>query len=176
MRGNQIMSMFNSNKSGSARETGTSSLPPAPSQPAGKRGMFSVLGPDVIVTGNVTATADLHIDGRVDGDVNCGSLVQGSESRIAGNVRAESARLAGAVEGTVSVRQLTVERAARITGDVEYENIAIENGASIDGRLKHISPESGKSFSGPASTPAAVTSPVRSTESVFYTPPSEAAA
>lgn len=136
--------------------------------------MFSVLGPDVIVTGNVTATADLHIDGRVDGDVNCGSLVQGTESRIAGNVRAESARLAGAIEGTVSVRQLTVERAARITGDVEYENIAIENGASIDGRLKHISPESGKNFTSPAST--AVTPPSRATESVFYTPPSEAAA
>lgn len=170
--GGVIMSMFGNNKSGSSRDTGSSSLPPAPSQPTGKRGMFSVLGADVIVTGNVTATADLHIDGRIDGDVNCGSLVQGTESRIAGNVRAESARLAGAVEGTVSVRQLTVERAARITGDVEYENIAIENGASIDGRLKHISPESGKNFTAPAST----LSPVRVADSVFYTGQDEAAA
>ena len=170
--------MFNNSKSGSSRETGTTSLPPAPSQAPGKRGMFSVFGPDVIVTGNVTATADLHIDGRVDGDVNCGSLVQGSESRIAGNVRAESARLAGAIEGTVSVRQLTVERAARITGDVEYENIAIENGASIDGRLKHISPDSGKKFTGSTPAPAtpAASPTVRAADPVFYTAPNEAAA
>ncbi|MFZ5748186.1 MAG: bactofilin family protein [Pseudomonadota bacterium] len=101
--------------------------------------MFSVLGADVVVAGNVTATNDLHIDGRVEGDVNCGSLAQGAESQIFGSVTAESARLAGSIEGTVRVRQLTVERSARITGDVEYENITIENGGHIDGRLKHMS-------------------------------------
>lgn len=162
--------MFNNN-SGRSRDQVSPGLPPAPAAPAGKRGMFSVLGADVVVTGNVRATADLHIDGRVDGDVNCGSLVQGTESRIAGNVRAETARLAGAIEGTVSVRQLTVERAARITGDVEYENIAIENGASIDGRLKHIAPDSGKTFSGGLTAET-----VRTPEPVHLVSPSEAAA
>ncbi len=108
------------------------------------------------ITGNVTATADLHIDGRIDGDVNCGSIVQGTDSRINGSVKADAARLAGSIEGSVSVRQLTIERAARITGDVEYETIAIENGASIDGRLKHIAADAGaRNFerSAPASAP-----------------------
>lgn len=105
-----------------------------------RRGMVSVIGPDMIVNGTVTASADLHIDGRVEGDVNCGTLAQGADSQIFGNITAETARLAGAVEGTVRVRQLTVERTARITGDVEYENITIENGGNIDGRLKHMSP------------------------------------
>ena len=132
--------MFNSN-SGRNRDAGTPTIPPAPAHSPAKRGMFSVIGQDVTITGNVSATADLHIDGRVDGDVNCGNLVQGSESRITGNVRAQSARLAGAIDGKVSVNQLVVERAARITGDVEYETIAIENGAAIDGRLKHGAPQ-----------------------------------
>ena len=115
-------------------------VPPAPPpQSSNRRGMFSVIGPDVVVKGNVTATSDLHIDGRVEGDVNCGSLAQGSESQIFGSVTAEAARLAGAIEGTVHVRQLTIERSAKITGDVEYENITIENGGHIDGRLKHMS-------------------------------------
>ena len=141
--------MFNSNNRG--RET-PSGLPPAPQpQPAGgqKRGMFSVIGSDMIITGNIAATADLHIDGRVDGDVTCGSLVQGGDSRIKGVVKAESARLAGAIEGSVSVRQLTIERAARITGDVEYETIAIENGASIDGRLKHVAADAVRAVPSP---------------------------
>ena len=127
----------NSNK----RDT-SPNIPPAPPQQqsgGGKRGMFSVLGPDVVVKGDVTASADLHIDGRIEGDVHCSSLAQGAESQIFGNVTAESARLAGSIEGGVRVKQLTVERSARITGDVEYENITIENGGNIDGRLKHMS-------------------------------------
>lgn len=134
--------MFNSNSSPRGRDAG-SGLPPAPPQQdpsrgGAKRAMFSVIGPDIVITGNVAATADLHIDGRIDGDVQCGNLIQGADGRIKGAVVAESARLAGTIEGSVSVRQLTIERAARITGDVEYETIAIETGASIDGRLKHV--------------------------------------
>lgn len=105
----------------------------------GKRGLFSVVGQDVTITGNVAAAADLHIDGTVEGDVTCGNLVLGAAGRIAGNVRAESARVAGAIVGPLAVRRLTVERGARITGDVDYETIAIDMGATIDGRLRHLS-------------------------------------
>jgi cytoskeletal protein CcmA (bactofilin family) len=102
----------------------------------GQRGMFSVIGTDVTVTGNITATADLHIDGRIDGDVTCAALVQGPDSRISGSVRADSARISGRIEGSVAGRQLTVERSAVIVGDVEYQEISVETGAQIDGRLK----------------------------------------
>lgn len=148
------MAIFNSNNRG--RDTG-SSLPPAAAQAAGgKRGMFSVLGPDVVITGNVAATADLHVDGRIDGDVECSNLVQGTESRISGSVKADIARIAGSIDGSVAVRQLTVERTARISGDVEYESISIETGASVDGRLKHVAAgAAGRVFdrSAPASPP-----------------------
>jgi len=100
---------------------------------------FSVIGPDVVVTGNVRASADLHIEGRIEGDLDCGSLVVGAEALIQGQVRAESARIAGRIEGAVSIRQLTVEAGARITGDVEYDTISLETGAHVDGRLKHFS-------------------------------------
>lgn len=130
------MSMFNKGS-----RDGCNGVPAAQAS-NGKRGMFSVIGPDVTITGNIAATADLHIDGRVDGDVNCGSLVQGAESSISGAVMADVARIAGSIEGSVAVRQLTIERAARISGDVEYESISIEIGASVDGRLKHVSADS----------------------------------
>jgi len=150
--------MFNSNNRG--RET-TGGLPPAPPpqqyQPqagGAKRGMFSVIGPDVTITGNIAATADLHIDGRIDGDVDCSSLMQGAESRIKGAVKAETARLGGTIEGAVSVRQLTIERGAKILGDVEYENVAIENGAHIDGRLKHVAADAIRPSAEPAPTAA----------------------
>lgn len=146
-------------------------MPPAPpvQSSGGKRGMFSVIGPDVVIAGNVTATADLHIDGRVEGDVNCGSLAQGSESQIFGSVTAESARLAGSIEGTVRVRQLTVERSARITGDVEYENITIENGGHIDGRMKHMSTVEAPARAVETPRPAKPAEPAEAPASVFNT-------
>ncbi|WP_413716405.1 bactofilin family protein [Sphingomonas sp. R1] len=126
--------MFNGNRN---REERTASVGNT-GQTGGRRGQFSVLGADIVVVGNLTATSDLHVDGRIEGDVRCGSLVQGAESQIFGRVEADEARLAGAIEGSVRARQLTVERTARITGDVEYETIMVEQGGHIDGRLKHL--------------------------------------
>lgn len=117
------------------------------------RGMFSVIGPDMAVTGDVRATADLHIDGSIEGDVACASLVQGAESRIIGGITADTARIAGAIEGSVRVKHLVVERSARITGDVEYEDITIENGGQVDGRLKRTGGEA--AATGPRAVPDA---------------------
>ncbi|TDN80736.1 bactofilin family protein [Stakelama pacifica] len=113
---------------------------PAVSQaPAGRRGMFSVLAADLTIRGNIESATELHIEGRVEGDVECSSLTQGKESRIVGNLSVDTARLGGTVEGGVKARQLVVEPSARITGDVEYESIAIETGGQVDGQLKHVS-------------------------------------
>lgn len=123
---------------------------PAASANGRGRGMFSVIGPDMAVTGNVRASADLHIDGSIEGDVDCSNLVQGPESRIVGGVSADTARIAGTVEGSVRVRHLTVERSAKIIGDVEYEDITIENGGHVDGRLKRTG---GEAMTGPRAVP-----------------------
>ncbi len=96
---------------------------------------FSVIGADVSIKGDIEASADLHVDGKVEGDITCASLVQGEQSRIEGVIAAESARLSGAVKGTISVRQLVVLKTARIEGDVHYESLTIEQGAHVDGRF-----------------------------------------
>lgn len=96
---------------------------------------LSLIGPEVVVSGDISAEGQLHVDGRIDGDVRCTQLCQGSAGTIAGNIFADRARVAGTVEGTVSARTLVVEASARIMGDVAYETISIEAGAQIDGRL-----------------------------------------
>lgn len=96
---------------------------------------FSVIGPDVTIRGNIEATVDLHVDGKVIGDISCASLVQGESSRIEGEIRAESARLSGEVSGTIEARDLIVLKSARVDGDVSYETLTIEQGASVEGRF-----------------------------------------
>lgn len=98
---------------------------------------FSILGADVVVTGNISASVDLHIDGKIEGDLKCANLVQGEASEIKGAVIAESAKLAGRVEGSIEAKTLVIHASARITGDVTYENVTIEQGAHVDGKLTH---------------------------------------
>ena len=102
---------------------------------SGPQSTFSVLGADVVVTGNIAATVDLHLDGRVEGDISCASLVQGRDSVIRGAVTAEGARLAGTVAGSITAKDLVIQASARLTGAVTYERLTIEQGSQVDGRF-----------------------------------------
>jgi len=110
-------------------------------QPANRQPMagstFSVFGPDVVIAGDVTASADLHIDGRIEGDIRCAALVQGEGSAISGLIEAASARLAGTVRGSITAGSLVILKSARIEGDVTYDELTIEQGAQVDGKLTH---------------------------------------
>lgn len=110
---------------------------PARMASSARTATFSVLGGDVIITGNISASVDLHVDGRIEGDIACASLVQGQDSLIKGAIIAETAKLAGTVEGSITARDLTILASARITGDVTYENLTIEQGSQVDGRFSH---------------------------------------
>ena len=113
-----------------------SSPPPPAAEPVANGGStFSVIGEDVTITGDVEASADLHVDGTIRGDMMCASLVQGESSRIEGAIRADTARLSGEVEGIIEARELIVLKTARIEGDVSYDSIMIEQGAAVHGRF-----------------------------------------
>jgi cytoskeletal protein CcmA (bactofilin family) len=96
---------------------------------------LSFIGPEVVIDGDLATSAQLHVDGRINGHVRCGQLSQGTRGTIAGDIVADEARIAGLVEGTVNAGTLIVEASGRITGDVTYETISIAAGAQIDGRL-----------------------------------------
>ncbi len=101
--------------------------------PSNSDSTFSVIGPDITITGDIEASADLHIDGSVTGDIGCSSLVQGEKSRIEGEIRAKKARLAGQVHGRIDAVDLVILKSAKINGDVSYDTLTIEQGASVNG-------------------------------------------
>lgn len=130
--------MFSKSKTTPDSESAPS-LPAVPAKMAtgARHTTFSVLGSDVAITGNVSASVDLHVDGKIDGDLKCANLVQGEASEIKGAVIAETAKIAGLLDGSIEAKTLIVHATARITGDVIYEAITIENGGKVDGKLSH---------------------------------------
>jgi cytoskeletal protein CcmA (bactofilin family) len=98
---------------------------------------FSVLGPDIVISGDLTARMDLHVDGQVDGDISCAALIQGETSQVSGTVVADSARIAGKIKGSITAATLVILKTARIEGDVAYGSLTIEEGAQVDGKFTH---------------------------------------
>lgn len=109
----------------------------APAATGARKIPFSLIGGDIVIRGDLEATADLHIDGTVEGDIRCAALVQGPDSHIKGEITAKSARIAGQVEGSISAQELIVEASARITGDISYTSISIAPGAQVAGQFTH---------------------------------------
>jgi len=127
------------------------------STPVASRGTgstFSVIGSDVVIKGDVSATVDLHVDGRIEGDIKCASLVQGEGSHIEGGITAETARIGGSVTGSIAARELVVLRTAKISGDVHYDALTIEQGAEVEGRFAHRAPQQRQAAAPVAAMPA----------------------
>lgn len=103
--------------------------------PSNSSSTFSVIGSDVSIKGDITASADLHVDGAIEGDIKCASLVQGESSLVNGAIIAETARLSGKVQGSITARELVILKSAQIEGDVHYDALTIEQGAQVDGRF-----------------------------------------
>jgi cytoskeletal protein CcmA (bactofilin family) len=107
-----------------------------PAAPGAGGGNFSYIGAEATVTGDIATESELHLDGKVTGDVRCGSLTQGSSGEVRGNIFAGEARLAGLVDGAVEAGTLVLEASARVTGDVLYESLSVAAGAEVEGRFK----------------------------------------
>ena len=116
-----------------SRNQPASAAAPRPGK-AGPPGL-SFIGPEVVISGDLATSAQLHVDGRIDGHVRCAQLCQGGSGIITGDIVADEARIAGLVQGTVNAATIIVEAGGRVTGDITYETVSIAAGAQIDGRL-----------------------------------------
>ena len=95
-------------------------------RPVAGSSTFSVIGADVVIKGDIHASADLHVDGRVEGDIACAALVQGESSSVMGAIEAETARLAGHVIGSIHARDLVVLEASAEAVDAVVGSLVLE--------------------------------------------------
>ena len=124
------------------------STTPAPSA----RGSASI-SQGIRIKGEVTGSEDLYIDGVVEGKLNLanGSLTIGPNGHVKADVNAREVIVRGQVEGKVSGRdKVQLLGTGQINGEVQTERLAIEEGASLRGKV-----EAGKLTAKTAETRAA---------------------
>ena len=96
----------------------------------------SIIGEDLVITGNVDSKGEIQVDGEIKGDVHCGSLLLGDKSTISGSVTAEDIVVRGKVIGAVRGLRVTLQAQSHVEGDIYHQSLAIEQGAYFEGKSR----------------------------------------
>ena len=96
----------------------------------------SIIGEDLMITGNVNSKGEIQVDGEIQGDVQCGSLLLGDKSQITGCVLAEDVVVRGRVLGSIRGLRVTLQAQSHVEGDIYHQSLAIEQGAFFEGKSR----------------------------------------
>ena len=96
----------------------------------------SIIGEDLAITGNVTSKGEIQVDGEIQGDINCGSLLLGDKSQVIGSVIAEDVVVRGRVVGSIRGLRVTLQAQSHVEGDIFHQSLAIEQGAYFEGKSR----------------------------------------
>src|SRR5690242_9223930 len=96
----------------------------------------SIIGEDLSITGNVTSKGEIQVDGEIQGDIHCGSLLLGDKSQVIGSVIAEDIVVRGRVVGSVRGLRVTLQAQSHVEGDIFHQSLAIEQGAYFEGKSR----------------------------------------
>ena len=131
------------------RENDPSPEPPAPARPArpappapAKKESAGAGSTQIArgskVVGEISGTADLTVDGVVDGEIDLESrVVVGSDGRVEGKIFARTVEIGGKVLGNVQGgERVEVLTTGRIEGDVLSPRVVIADGAFLKGKVE----------------------------------------
>jgi len=110
---------------------------PAAFKRAGRSAAPSIISADMAITGTLTSTGDIQIDGRVEGDVRSVGLVIGDKAEIHGEILAEDVTVRGKVIGRIRARKVLLAATSHVEGDILHEAFAVESGAFFEGNCRH---------------------------------------
>ena len=101
----------------------------------------TIIAKGVTFTGTIEGEGIVQIEGRLEGEVKLkGSVTVATTGVVKGPINADSVRVAGEVQGSITARDhLCLERTGSIHGDVSTCSLVVENGR-LDGSSKMLVP------------------------------------
>ncbi|MDH8702580.1 cytoskeletal protein CcmA (bactofilin family) [Dysgonomonadaceae bacterium PH5-43] len=99
---------------------------------------YNALAQGTVIIGNIKATDDLRIDGKIEGVIECsGRVVIGSNAEIKGDIHCTSIDLLGTVNGNLFAKEtFTMRTSGTFTGEATIGGLEIEPGATFNGICK----------------------------------------
>lgn len=95
------------------------------------------IGDDTKITGNITGSEDILINGQVNGDIDVKAKVYiGERGKIKGTIKAFDVTIEGRVEGSLKIQdKIELSESAHITADMECGKLAVTDGAFYEGKV-----------------------------------------
>ena len=94
----------------------------------------TVIAKGLKIVGIVTAEGLVEVNGQIEGELHCTSLVIARGAHVTGTVAAERVVVDGKVEGPIQGGEVFLKSQAHVVGDIHHQSLAIERGAYFDGR------------------------------------------
>ncbi|KRG37759.1 cell shape determination protein CcmA [Stenotrophomonas panacihumi] len=123
----------------------------------------TLIGPQVVIRGDLVFSGGLYIEGRIHGKVIAedGSpaiVTLAEQGRIEGEVRAPVVIINGQLDGDVhAAERVELAPKARVQGNVHYQVVEMSAGAQLTGRLIHATAAAALPAPGESSAPVGVT-------------------
>ena len=96
----------------------------------------SIIGEDLTVTGNLISKGEVQVEGDVQGDVFCATLIVGDRGRVTGGIVAEEVTIHGRISGTINALNVTLESNCHIEGDICHQTLKLEHGGFFEGQSR----------------------------------------
>ena len=90
------------------------------------------------IVGSVTAEGLVEVNGQIDGELHCTSLVIARGAQVNGTVAAERVVVDGTVEGPIHGGDVILKSQAHVVGDIHHQFLTVERGAYFDGRSMQV--------------------------------------
>jgi cytoskeletal protein CcmA (bactofilin family) len=118
-------------KTVSASLTQTSGPSPNPSTPTPN----TLIGKEALITGEITTSDVIQIEGRVEGKIkSTGLVVIGEAGRVKAEIEAENVSIRGKLEGDCTAKnRIEITNTGRVLGNLRAPLIAVAEGAVFRG-------------------------------------------
>lgn len=95
----------------------------------------STISEELTVTGDISGTGTIEVQGTVKGDIKSQSVDILSGGRVEGNVTADTAHVRGHLRGALDAKSVDLYAHANVDADVTAGELSSEKGARVAGKV-----------------------------------------
>jgi len=100
----------------------------------GSKRRGTVIAKGIKIVGSVTAEGLVEVNGQIDGELHCTSLIVSRGAHVTGTIAAGRVVVDGKVDGPIQGGEVILKSNAHVVGDIQHQSLAIERGAYFEGR------------------------------------------
>ncbi len=100
---------------------------------------ISIIGRDLTIIGQglrIISKGKIRVEGEIQGDVLGTEVIIGDVGKVTGVVSAETITVFGSIMGTIRGVRVLLEAGAKVEGDVHHQTLSVDEGASLEGRVR----------------------------------------